>query len=196
MPDVRYRGNAATLRACGSCTACCHSVPVKDLGLLAFTPCRHERTLPHLTTGCAIYQDRPRSCRMWSCQWLTSADWPDDLRPDRCGIVIDPVPDFATINGEDIPAVQMWAMPGHEEEFLTNPHLQKVVDAVFAKGWCVLWRVPDPSGDSDHLTAVLLRDKRTGQKLYSPPGRGNAAPTFEDHGRLERLRSMLDAEPA
>ena len=41
-------------------------------------------------TGLGIYEKRPPSCRGWRCGWLENEDWEDDLRPDRCGFIVDP----------------------------------------------------------------------------------------------------------
>jgi len=39
-------------------------------------------------TGCAVYATRPPVCRVWHCLWQLS-DFPEPLRPDRAGIVLD-----------------------------------------------------------------------------------------------------------
>jgi len=41
--------------------------------------------------GCRIYENRPQTCRGWSCQWLARPDrYPEEeLRPDRCGFLLD-----------------------------------------------------------------------------------------------------------
>lgn len=188
--------SAPAFRSCGSCSACCHSVPVADLGLRAFQRCRNLRSPPDAALGCSVYPMRPNACRIWSCQWLVESEISENLRPDRCGVVIDTVPDFLTINGRDIKSVQMWALPSHEEDFRTNLDLIKVIDAIFAKGWAILWRVRGPDTVTDQLTAVLMRDPDSGQWCYSPPATGNAPGTFDDADRLNRLKHLLKAEPA
>ena len=40
--------------------------------------------------GCAIYEDRPKGCREWSCLWLLG-HFEDSERPDRVGVVMDMV---------------------------------------------------------------------------------------------------------
>jgi Fe-S-cluster containining protein len=37
---------------------------VKELGKGMYRTCVHVGG-----QGCSIYQERPRSCRVWSCQW-------------------------------------------------------------------------------------------------------------------------------
>jgi hypothetical protein len=71
-------------RECGSCVICCKTLEIDEPGLRkpAGTLC------PHCPgTGCAIYADRPGLCRTWYCMWRRLSALPDDLRPDRCGVV-------------------------------------------------------------------------------------------------------------
>lgn len=46
------------------------------------TECKHlgER-------GCRIYRERPPVCRRFQCAWLMAPNLPDELRPDRCGVM-------------------------------------------------------------------------------------------------------------
>ncbi len=93
-------------RACGECTLCCKVLPVPPLKKGAGTKCKHQRM-----TGCAIYADRPTSCRLWSCRWLTGDDTGDLRRPDRVGYVIDIMPDIIRVQEDDrvVEVVQVWA---------------------------------------------------------------------------------------
>jgi hypothetical protein len=109
-----------TARQCGGCTLCCQLVGVRELSKPSFQHCIHERTMRHLAgPGCAIYDKRPHSCRMWRCLWLTSPadDWPDAERPDRVGFVVDEVADLIRINGDDTPAAQIWVAKGHDDDW-------------------------------------------------------------------------------
>ncbi|MEM6458275.1 MAG: hypothetical protein AAF710_02660 [Planctomycetota bacterium] len=69
-------------RACGSCTACCHSLVIEELDKPAFADCAHA--CPH--GGCRNYHDRPASCRGFRCLWLDGHLTEDD-RPDRLGVI-------------------------------------------------------------------------------------------------------------
>lgn len=102
-------------RNCGSCQLCCTLMPVADIELKkpALQRCKHLR----FKKGCSIYENRPFSCASWSCAWLTN-DLPSDMpRPDRCGYVVDPVPDTVTYlpeNGDPsvvVPVYQVWIDP-------------------------------------------------------------------------------------
>lgn len=106
-------------KSCGACTACCYTVPVQVDGyqlVAPFARCRFLAPFGAVQHGCTIYSDRPKPCRHWACSWLSS-DLPDEFRPDRCGFVVDPVPDLVAVNGVEQPAVQVWAIPGHEEDW-------------------------------------------------------------------------------
>ena len=74
--------------SCGTCTFCCTQVGVRELGKPKGIKCRHETE----SQGCAIYPERPKSCRMFNCLWLVSRQWkiplPDWLRPDKCKTVV------------------------------------------------------------------------------------------------------------
>jgi hypothetical protein len=79
------------VRACGGCTMCCKTNPVLDL----YPPKAAGELCPHacLGKGCAIYADRPDECRGFACEWILDSDMPDDLKPDRCGFVVQITPD-------------------------------------------------------------------------------------------------------
>jgi Fe-S-cluster containining protein len=69
-------------RACGECTACCTAVSVEELDKGQNVRCQHLSS----TSGCAIYQDRPASCRKYNCLWL-KGELPEKYRPDKSGVV-------------------------------------------------------------------------------------------------------------
>lgn len=71
-------------RECGSCTACCKisSIDVPALRKPAGVMC------PNCTgTACAIYDTRPEPCRTFFCLWRRVGSMPDELRPDRIGVM-------------------------------------------------------------------------------------------------------------
>jgi hypothetical protein len=73
---------------CGSCTACCTLIGVAELKKENFTKCQHI-----CGAGCAIYQDRPNSCRVYNCLYrlgLLKGGVPN--RPDNLGILVDVTP--------------------------------------------------------------------------------------------------------
>jgi hypothetical protein len=49
--------------------------------------------------GCKVYDDRPGTCREYQCLWLQQEALVDELRPDRCKVVLT-----STTDGEGIVA--------------------------------------------------------------------------------------------
>ena len=68
---------------------CCKLLGITDLEKPAARWCPHCR----IGVGCGIYEARPHVCRTYACVWRTwreaGAPVEDDLRPDRCHVVID-----------------------------------------------------------------------------------------------------------
>jgi hypothetical protein len=53
------------------------------MGKPAGIPCHHRTD-----AGCAVHDQRPQSCRNFECFWLLDDSFPDDMRPDLCGVVV------------------------------------------------------------------------------------------------------------
>ena len=70
-------------RVCGSCTICCRFFAVAEIAKPAQHWCVHCSA-----AGCGIHATRPQACRNFECFWLMDESFPEDLRPDRCGIVV------------------------------------------------------------------------------------------------------------
>ena len=183
-------------KTCGSCTLCCQLVPVEEIGLPAFTRCPKLRSVVYATPGCSIYPDRPRSCKAWNCQWLVE-DWPDDLRPDRCGVVVDIIPELIWVNGKEMPAIQMWAASGAEMSFMDDP-IAAVVRAAVEQDHAVIWRWRGEDGKQ--TGRAILRDPQTGQLVATaetPPSQAfsRAVPMRDRVRRAITLEEKLDAKP-
>lgn len=76
----------STSRPCGECTACCTVLRLAKLDGFAKAEgerCRHEEG------GCRIYPSRPKTCKDFMCSWK-SGYLPEDLRPDRSGVLVYP----------------------------------------------------------------------------------------------------------
>jgi hypothetical protein len=181
------------VKPCGGCTACCHLTGVAEIGLKPFTRCQHERGFPWVP-GCGIYADRPSSCRTWSCQYALEG-WDDELRPDRCGVVVDPQPDLVRLVEDktgrkyEVAAVQMWALAGHEEAFLEQPVLAVVLAAIEQVGH-VVWRYRREDGVA---VAVGLGRTAQGELYRSPPAPVHAGFTAEmsQGQRTLKAKSLL-----
>jgi hypothetical protein len=179
-------------KTCGTCTACCSTVPVEEIGLPAFTRCPKLRSVVFAAPGCSIYPDRPNSCETWSCHWLKD-DWPDDLRPDRCGVVVDIIPDLIRVNGTEMPALQIWALPGYEMAFTEQP-VMAIVLAITAQGHAVIWRWR--GADGQQTGRALFNDPKTGKLVATsetPPDKAfsKAMPIRE---RLKKAMALSDQD--
>lgn len=74
-----------TERTCGECTLCCKVLGVAEIKKPPNVWCQHSAT----KKGCQIYNDRPSSCKEFSCVWLLSPDkMGDHLRPDKTHVVL------------------------------------------------------------------------------------------------------------
>lgn len=71
-------------RTCGSCTACCKALEVVELTKPPGKWCLHCS----IGKGCAIYAERPPSCRDFRCEWLKGLGEEQD-RPDRTKVILD-----------------------------------------------------------------------------------------------------------
>jgi hypothetical protein len=112
-------------RNCGTCTACCKTHPVQEIDKPAGAWCPHC----NIGRGCRIYDDRPPSCRDFTCQWLKGTGEDDD-RPDKSKLVIDFIqnPDVG-----DVVAL-FEVMPGGLSKRLATT----IRKAAFAKRYAVL----------------------------------------------------------
>ena len=70
-------------RTCGECTVCCTVLAVTELNKGPYEKCAHEGA-----GCCAIYDQRPNSCRQLECLYLTDfLEGDERRRPDRLGIM-------------------------------------------------------------------------------------------------------------
>ena len=76
------------MNPCGDCTACCEGWLRGDVhGVIMEpgTPCTFLNKL--CVEGCAIYKDRPKMCKDYSCVYLTF-DLDESFRPNECGFIM------------------------------------------------------------------------------------------------------------
>lgn len=123
--------------ACGNCSLCCKVLAVPELDKPADVRCKHD-------TGksCAIYADRPQSCRDVECLWLltrnriTTVSMPASTRPDRCGVVVTAHSGYVVLHVD----------PDKPADSGNRPPLQPLVSAWLKRGVRVLSR----RGDERH----------------------------------------------
>jgi hypothetical protein len=81
-PPSRPRSALVPGRSCGPCTACCRVPAIEVLAKPAGILCGHSTGI-----ACGIYPDRPETCVRWHCLWRKIGALPDELRPDRSGVM-------------------------------------------------------------------------------------------------------------
>ena len=73
-------------RECGTCTLCCKVMGIVELDKPRSRWCDHA--MPG--RGCAIYDQRPHSCRVFSCLWLLDEGLGEEWKPEKSKLVIVP----------------------------------------------------------------------------------------------------------
>lgn len=101
-------------RTCGECQLCCTLAPVHEIEKLPFQRCKHL-----CDSGCSIYSERPKSCRVWSCAWLLT-DMLIAERPDHSHYVVNPILDTLAAEGDNgkiihFEAVEIWCDPAYPD---------------------------------------------------------------------------------
>ena len=140
IPTTSNAPETSARNDCGTCTYCCHVMKVKELNKPANTACTHCIE----GNGCAIYNDRPVSCRQYECLWLRSQQFDKPLsaglRPDRCKVVI------GTLNqGNDI---VLYTEPAHQNAW-QQPAFSEALGLFVTRG------VPVYISVNDQLTRIV-----------------------------------------
>ena len=91
----------ASAAGCGGCSLCCKVMGVVELKKPGGVWCEHAEPLA-ACGGCTVHASRPPTCRDFECVWLQSqhrrhgeSAMPQELRPDRCGVIFDVLKDGA-----------------------------------------------------------------------------------------------------
>lgn len=114
--SLQLTNETATPRECGACKACCTMLGVTELHKPVNAQCEHV-----CEQGCSIYDDRPQTCRNWSCDWKNGLIPGEELRPDKLGVIFD-----LRLTGCD-PILCMWEVaPGAAEQTVLGPILANV----------------------------------------------------------------------
>jgi hypothetical protein len=71
-------------RTCGSCMLCCTVMRVDELNKPSGVTCTHAVA----GSGCAIHQQRPRSCRRFFCGWRLDPNIDSLWKPEISGFVL------------------------------------------------------------------------------------------------------------
>lgn len=81
------------------------------------------------------------------------------MRPDRCGIVFETMPETVKMNGRDMPVIEAYVIPGRDEEaFNNNSSIRSAIIEICRSGYAVLWRMrggTSPGPERVRLIALI-----------------------------------------
>ena len=72
------------VKSCGDCGLCCKLMGVTALEKPAGKWCSHFTK----NARCAVYDDRPRDCRVFNCTWLLTESLDERWKPSACGFLM------------------------------------------------------------------------------------------------------------
>lgn len=109
-------------RECGPCSLCCKVLTIEFMN----PPKPGGRWCQHCRpgNGCAIWQDRPKGCIDFHCDWRRNPLLGDDWRPDRAGFMINQA-------GEDLP-FEVVVDPGRPDAWRKEPYYSRLKKAAAA----------------------------------------------------------------
>ena len=148
-------------RACGSCNVCCVDLTIDEpvLRKAQGIRCLHAQA----DNSCAIYENRPHTCRTFFCGWRMLKWVKAGLRPDQSGVLINLRE--AGRPGENAGMGVVFTLL--RQDALKADGLAETVAAAVVSGAPVWIRIPGPPGytsagariDDVLRPAVLGRDK-------------------------------------
>ncbi len=144
-------------RQCGSCNVCCVALTINDPALQKVQGYRCKNATAD--NQCAIYPDRPQTCRWFECGWRLLKWVKQGLRPDRSGVLIRLQVSKTGDHGVIVTLL--------DNRSLKAEGLAETVAAAVAAGLPVYLHVPGPPGhtsaqariDGALVHAVATRDK-------------------------------------
>lgn len=71
-------------RACGTCMMCCKVPAIEEFAKPPGVWCQHAVS----GKGCAIYADRPGSCRAFYCLWMQDDSFGAEWKPEKSKFVV------------------------------------------------------------------------------------------------------------
>jgi hypothetical protein len=140
-------------RPCGDCSVCCTVKPINtpELTKAPGIACRHCLA----SGGCGIYETRFPVCREYRCSWKILGWIPEQIRPDRSGVLIDITHSDAP--GHELEATLLAFRDG--ADFERHP-MPDIVASLIEQGVLVYLCRPGPPGMLHAKAAVnsILRD--------------------------------------
>jgi hypothetical protein len=114
LPSIDAVSRIVPGRSCGTCSLCCKVVAVDELAKPIGAWCPHC----HRQKGCAIYEQRPPSCRMFICQWMLAPDLGPEWKPDRAK--------FAMLKSAGGKHLTVFADPGNPSAWRRSPYYENI----------------------------------------------------------------------
>lgn len=136
-------------RECGTCTLCCKLMGIEELDKPRGKWCEHA--MPG--RGCAIYDNRPHSCRVFSCMWLLDTALDEVWKPEKSKLVI--VPD------NDSKVTRVYVDAATPDAWKREPYFSSLLDFMqkgIAEGRLLFINIGTRHG-------LLLPDARHGWRL-------------------------------
>lgn len=84
--DAHVEPDLVEGRSCGECNVCCVSLTINDVAMQK--PQGYRCKNAQRDNSCAIYTDRPQTCRSFFCGWRKLKWVRPSLRPDSSGVLI------------------------------------------------------------------------------------------------------------
>lgn len=131
-------GPPAQGRECGACVACCE---VLDINAPTLKKPAGQLCVNCTGAGCAIYEQRPKICATWFCAWRRVPALPEELRPDKIGVMFDLV-----LSDQPHNILSRLYLRGHPvgpPPYYSNPGLMRAIE-VFQRGMLPVWLLLGP----------------------------------------------------
>jgi hypothetical protein len=101
-------------RACGSCMMCCKVPAIEEFAKPPGVWCRHAMS----GKGCAIYADRPGSCRKFYCLWMQDDSFGPEWKPEKAKFVV-----YLQRNGANL---QVAVDPNFPNAWTRSPYQERI----------------------------------------------------------------------
>jgi hypothetical protein len=100
---------------CGGCTLCCKLLKIPQLNKPGGLDCHY--CTPGV--GCSIWKNHPSDCRDFVCLWHSNPEFPDEFRPDQCGVIFEPGGEKIMLANVDPGRPDIW-LQGLARKFIEN----------------------------------------------------------------------------
>ena len=117
-------------RSCGECMVCCKHMSIKTADLQKPADVLCSNCI--VNQGCKIYETRPNVCRTWHCLWRRVASMPEELRPDKSGVIFSLVVNYEET--ELFENAYIVCMALEDRSIFKSPLVAKQIDAFIEEG--------------------------------------------------------------